>query len=282
MNRRIVINADDFGLSSGVNRAIAQAHTDGILTSATIMTNMPAAEEALEIAKKLPSLGLGVHLTLTEGRPLSKEESVNVLTNSDGEFACSHSKLSLLSLTLPKVRYAIKTEMTAQIRWLIDRGITPTHLDSHKHVHAFPIIFSMLCQLARKFGISAIRWPFEPSAVCKRPWPLTDRQGRKRATLVRTMARVNRLQDADFLKTDAFFGVAHTGGIDANFLKAVTLYSSAQTAEVMTHPGYADGLDPSKTRLVKQRQFELEALCSERTKQYFKDAGIELVNYAQL
>ncbi len=73
MDRRIIINADDFGLCDGVNEAVAQAHSDGILTSATIMVNMPAAEKAVKIAKKLPSLGIGVHLNLTEGRPISKD-----------------------------------------------------------------------------------------------------------------------------------------------------------------------------------------------------------------
>jgi predicted glycoside hydrolase/deacetylase ChbG (UPF0249 family) len=90
------------------------------------------------------------------------------------------------------------------------------------------------------------------------------------------------MQEPGLLKTNAFFGIAHTGKIDISFFKAVTLYNSAAIVEVMTHPGYADGLDPDKTRLVDQRKAELDALCSERTKQYFRDAKIELVHYGQL
>jgi hopanoid biosynthesis associated protein HpnK len=282
MDRRIIINADDFGLCEGVNQAVAQAHSDGVLTSATIMTNMPYAGEAAEIAKEMPALGVGVHLNLTEGSPISKETCLDCLLDADGQFTCSLIKLSLLSLAGHKVREAIRTELAAQIQWVIDRGLKPTHLDSHKHIHAFPALFSVICQLAGQFGIRAVRWPFEPKELSRIPWPLTSEDGRVRAQKVRFMARINRLQNRDFLKNDTLLGIAHTGKIDANFFKAVALYNSAKTAEVMTHPGFVDGLDPEKTRLIHQRKVELDALCSEKTRQYFEDAGIELVNYGQL
>jgi hopanoid biosynthesis associated protein HpnK len=282
MGKRIIINADDFGLCEGVNRAVAQAHTDGVLTSATIMANMPAANKAVLIAKQLPTLGVGVHLNVTAGRPLSEDSSVGPLLGTDGRFAYSLSKLFLLFLTGQRIRNAVRTELITQIQWLFDNGLKPTHLDSHKHIHGFPPIFSIVCELARRFRIRAIRWLFEPQAVCCSPWPLPSEGGRKRARTVRTMAKINRIQNRDFLKTDAVFGVAHTGKIDANFFKAVTLYNNAATVEVMTHPGFADGLDPNETRLIHQRKVELKALCSEVTKRYIKDAGIKLVHYGNL
>jgi hopanoid biosynthesis associated protein HpnK len=282
MNRCIIINADDFGLCDGVNKAVAQAHANGILTSTTIMANMPAAEAAVKIAKQLPGLGVGVHLNLFEGKPLLKDGSVNCLLNADGDFALTPSKLSFLSTVRRKIRNAIRTELAAQIQWVIDNGIKPTHLDSHKHIHGFPLIFSIVCDLAKRFEIPAIRFIFEPKQLLAMPWPLPSEGGRKRARTARIMARINRLQNSAFLKTDCLLGVAHTGKIDANFFKAVALYNSAAIAEVMTHPGFEDGLNPAKTRLVHQRREEFEALCSERTKQYFKDAGIQLVHYGNL
>jgi len=282
MEKRIIINADDFGLSEGVNKAVVQAHTDGVLTSATIMANMPAAEEAVEMAKKLPTLGVGVHLNLTEGQPLSKEADVQTLLDASGKFACSPTKLAFFSLAGAKRRSAIRTELAAQIQSVVDKGLKPTHLDSHKHIHSFPTIFSIVCELARRFGIPAIRWPFEPKELSRMPWPLPGQGGKKRAGLIRTMAKINYVQNSAFLKNDALLGVAHTGRIDVSFFRAVALYNSAPTAEVMTHPGLTDGLDPAKTRLVQQRKVELQALCSEKTKQYFKDAGIKLVHYGQL
>jgi predicted glycoside hydrolase/deacetylase ChbG (UPF0249 family) len=282
MDKRLVINADDFGLCESVNKGIVEAHTKGVLTSTTIMTNMPAAEQAVELAKKLPNLGVGVHLNLTNGTPLCQDDSLKLLLNAEGNFGLSPGKLAIASLISGKARAAIEAELAAQIQWLIDRGVKPTHLDSHKHIHSFPLVFRIVCRLARRFAIPTMRYTFEPKQVCNLPWPVTDRESRKRASLVRTMAKLNRWQTSAFFKTDALWGVAHTGNINVNFFRAVSLYNTAATAELMTHPGYAYGLDATRTRLVKQREVELEALCSEKTKQYFKEAGIKLVHYGQL
>ncbi len=282
MDRRLIINADDFGLCEAVNRAVAQAHREGVLTSATIMANMPAAEDAVKTAKEMPGLGVGVHLNLSEAAPLSKDESVRSLVDRAGGFAFSPYVLSVLSMGVHRIRNAIRAELAAQIQWVIDRGIVPTHLDSHKHIHCFPAIFTIVCDLARRFKIGAVRWAFEPKQLLTVPWPIVGREARKRAGLIRTMARINRLQQPFFLKTDCLLGVVHTGRIDVNFFRAVSLYNTAAVAEVMTHPGFTSGLDPAKTRLVQQREIELGALCDERTKRYLKEAGIKLVHYGQL
>jgi predicted glycoside hydrolase/deacetylase ChbG (UPF0249 family) len=246
------------------------------------MANMPSAAQAVEITRKLPSLGIGVHLNLTDGRPLSPQDRVRQLLNGEGKFACSCSKLALLSMAGPGSRNAIRTELAAQIQWVIDRGIRPTHLDSHKHFHAFPTLFSMTCQLARRFDIPAIRFAMEPAEVSKTPWPLPGEGGKNRATFVRALAKINSLQNRDFLKTDGILGIAHVGRVDVNFFRAVALYNSAPATEIMTHPGFAYGLDAENTSLVGQRKVELDALCSEQTRRYFRDAQMELVHYGQL
>ena len=181
------------------------------------MTNMPASDEAVKIAKKLPSLGIGVHLNLTEGRAVSKDTCIKRLLDAQGLFAYSPFILSLMSLARHEIRKAIRAELAAQIQWVIDRGLKPTHLDSHKHIHAFPALFSVICQLAGRFRIPAIRWPFEPKELSRIPWPMTSEDGRARAQKVRIMAKINRLQNRDFLKNDALLGIAHTGKIDVNF-----------------------------------------------------------------
>ncbi len=282
MTKAVVINADDFGLCEGVNKGIAQAHTQGVLTSATIMANMPDAQEAVRIARDLPGLGVGVHLNLSDGKPLAKEGDVGYLLDGEGTFALSAPKLSFLSMLKGRIRKAVEAEFAAQIQWVIDNGIKPTHLDSHKHIHSFPVIFSIVCRLAKRFEINAIRFAFEPKQVGRLPWPISTEDGRKRAKFVRTMAKINRLQNRKFFKTEALLGVTHTGKIDFSFFKAAALYNSAQISEIMTHPGFTDGLDKVKTRLVEERKHELDTLCSEKTKRYFKDAGIELVHYGQL
>jgi hopanoid biosynthesis associated protein HpnK len=279
MTRKVIINADDFGLCRGVNDAVAKAHTEGVLTSTTIMVNMPCADRAVETAKSLPNLGVGVHLNLTEGRPLSEN---SFLCDPQGEFAFSAERLSLLSLFSKKVRAAIKAELSAQIEWLINKGIKPTHLDSHKHIHTFPSIFPIVLELARRFDIPAIRLPLERQRFSKSHWPPPARKGLIKSHIIRNMARINRLQGPGLFKTSEFLGIAHTGRIDVDFLKAAFLYNSAPVVEIMTHPGFAEGLSQTSSRIVEQRLKELQALCSEQTKFYLSKAEIELVNYGQL
>ena len=290
MERKIIINADDFGLCDSVNRAVVWAHTQGILTSATIMANMPDARQAVELARQLPTLGVGVHLNLSEGKPVSKDPSVARLLNSDGEFTYSPSRLSFLSVINRKTRNAIATELAAQIQWVINNGLKPTHLDSHKHIHNFPAIFPIVCELAKSFRIPAIRWPFEPKEVSHKPsparrvagWPPPSEGGRKRAAIIRVMARINRRQNPSFFKTQAVLGIAHTGRINVDFLKAAIIHNRVETMEIITHPGFINGLDPGKTRLVQQRKMELDALCDKKIKEYFKEAAVKLVHYGQI
>jgi len=281
MAKQLIINADDFGFCRGINRAVAQAHNRGILTSATLMAGAGAAEEAVEIARQTPTLGVGVHLNLLDGRPVSRPDGIGTLLNARGEFALSVSKLALTSLLSKRLRNAVETELAAQIEWVLARRIKPTHLDSHKHIHAFATIWPIVCRLARRFDIPAVRWPWEPPWTANAP-PATDKSDRKRARTVRNMAKVCRCIDATFIKNQCLFGLVHTGRIDGEFWSVLVGKMPPGPAEVMTHPGYAEGLDATKTRLIAQRLVELEAMCSDRTKKLIKDAGIELTHYGKL
>jgi predicted glycoside hydrolase/deacetylase ChbG (UPF0249 family) len=171
--------------------------------------------------------------------------------------------------------------MAAQIQWVINQGIKPTHLDSHKHIHCLPSIFPMVVNLARRFEIRPVRFAYEPKQVSALPWPLPSEGGKKKAEMVRLAASINRWQDAELLKAGALYGISHLGKIDVNFFKAVSLYNQAKIAEVMTHPGLPDG-EPDTSGLSQHHRIEFEALCNERTKQYFKNAGIKLVHYGRL
>ena len=282
MAGRLIVNADDFGLCEGVNRAVKQAHTEGILTSATIMAGMPAAAQAIESARQMPGLGVGVHLNLFDSTPISKEQRVKVLLNANGRFGLSLGKLAVTSIVSKTIRKAVETEWAAQIQWVIDNGIIPTHLDSHKHIHTCPAIWPVDVGLAERFGIDAITWRFEPAQVSRPDWPTPPKGGRTRARIVRTMAKINRRQNDIFIKNDMFLGTAHTGKIDIDFWRQVAKNPFDGVAEVMTHPGFAEGLDPARTRLIEQRQVELEALCSEEVREFLADADIELTHYGKL
>jgi len=282
MARKLIINADDFGCSPQVNEAVERAHTRGVLTSATLMSNMSDFAEAVAIAKRLPRLGVGVHLNLFKSKPVSDDYRVRPLLDSGGNFKYSPQTLAFLVIFSHRIRTAIRIEMAAQIQRLIDSGLVPTHLDSHKHIHFFPAVYPIVCALARQFKISAVRYCREPAALCDVPWPLSTPEGKQAARQLRIMARFNRLYDSEMLKTDLTLGLTHVGRIDANFFKAVSIYTTAGIAEVMTHPATED--DPAEAgKLLKlNRKTEFEALCDERTKKCLHEAGIELIHYGQL
>ena len=126
MEHRVIINADDFGLTEGINRAVVEAHRDGVLTSTTLMSDMPGAQAAVAIAHETPSLGVGVHLNLREGGCVSTDSEVRRVLSPNGEFNLSMGKIFALSMVKPAMRKAIEAEFAAQIQWMIDRRLTPT------------------------------------------------------------------------------------------------------------------------------------------------------------
>lgn len=280
MIKKLIINADDFGLCKGVNKAVLEAHTTGVLTSATIMANMPGLFEAVNITKKTPTLGVGVHLNIIDGKPLSTDSLVGLLVDENGEFKYSAYKLVIKSLFNKKILKAVETEFAEQINLIIKTGVKPTHLDSHKHIHCFPPIFRIVCSLAADFGIAAVRWPWEPATVCLSDWPPVEFGDKARAFLTRQLALECRKIDSRFLKNDIFFGIAHTGRIDDKFWSQLVKTQFIGTAEVMTHPGYPEGL--ANTWLIEQRKVELKWLCDPLTKQLIAEAGLKLVHYGNM
>ena len=152
----LICNADDFGLGRRVTDAIVDAHTGGIVTSTTLMTNMPAAEYAVERSREVPELGVGVHLTLTQGRPLSPLEEVPNLVDDEGNF------LPILRQRENLWRGAeagaqVAREFEAQIRRALDLGLTPTHCDSHHGIHKMPVALVAFLRLLPKYDIPAAR-----------------------------------------------------------------------------------------------------------------------------
>jgi len=282
MARKLIINADDFGLSIGVNEGIAKAHTDGILTSASIMTNMLAAENAVDIAKALPGLGIGLHLNLTSGKPVCDKSIVKPLIDKDSRFCYSVSKLCFLAIVSPAVRTAIRAEAQAQIDWLIKRSIHPTHIDSHGHIHTCPLIFSIVSQLARRFRIRAVRYCFEPAYVSNNPWPLPALGLAKNAARLRILSKINRFQNVSLFRTNALIGISHVSKIDNNFFRAVAIYDNSTCAEIMTHPGYSRDIDKSLTSLTTQRESELDTLCNDKVKKMLGKDNIKLVHFGNI
>jgi predicted glycoside hydrolase/deacetylase ChbG (UPF0249 family) len=278
--RRLIVNADDFGLTRGVNRAIIELHRASLLTSATLMANAPAASDAVRIALETPSLGVGCHVVLIDGAPILPADRLSSLASQrTGRF---HSTLGsfLRSLLTGRIRPAdIELEASAQISNLQSRGMRLTHVDTHKHTHMFPAILRPLLRAAKTNGIRTVRNPFEP-AWSRRATPV--------APVIRRaeVALLNLLQPAfhrivaqhGFTTTDGALGVLATGTLNEITLRSLLPRIPDGTWELVTHPGYNDDdLAGTNTRLTGSRHTEFQSLRALK-----EVSGLELVNFSSL
>jgi len=161
MTRRLVVNADDLGLTVGVNDGIFDAHDHGILTSASLFASAPATADAIRRARSRPLLGLGAHLALVDGTPTLPTHRVRTLVEEDGRFRRSWKPFIVACLRGTVSLAEVELELTAQIERLRDAGVTLTHLDAHKHVHAYPPVFAIVARVAARFGVPVVRVPYE-------------------------------------------------------------------------------------------------------------------------
>ncbi len=274
-----IINADDFGFSPMVSEGILRAHRDGIVTSTTVAANMPAAEAAVARLSEAPRLGVGVHLNCTQGPALS-DRGRRVLAGEGG--VMNHTATAIIRKVIrhPSLLAAVEAEFDAQIRWALDHGIRPTHLDSHRHSHAYWPIFARVVKLARRYDIRFVRRHREK--LPGGPWPAAPRKGRRVRIMLNCMGSIDHLRRPGVHGTLGTWGVAHTGLIDAAWLKLAAEELPPGATEIMTHPGLDGDLDPAVTRLRESRQAELAALCDPAVREAFRANGVRLVNYGQL
>lgn len=277
---RLIINADDFGLTRGVNRAIVELHQAGVLTSTTLMAKAAATEDAIELALATPSLGVGCHIVLVDGEPILPAAKIPTLVDEKtGRFPASLSAF-LIRLFTGRVRAAeIEAEASAQMGLLKHAGLTLTHIDTHKHTHMFPPVLEPLLRAARAAGIRAVRNPFEPEWAVR----ATPRASLVRSAEVFALRRLGpffrRMIAKQAISTpDGTIAVAGTGRFNADTVCSLLAELPEGTWELVTHPGYNDAdLDKVRTRLRASRDTERMAL-----KEVRNFPAIELVSFADL
>ncbi len=260
---RLIVNADDFGQTTGINRAVLELHEAGALTSATIMARAEATDQAIEIALATPTLGVGCHIVLTDGEPVLPPSRIpSLLARSSGLLIPALSGFAGRLLTGGIRAEEIEAEAAAQIQALQSRGVRVTHVDTHKHTHMFPRVLRPVLRAARACGIHSIRNPFEPAWAIR----ATAGTGIVRAaqvsvlrTLESTWRRI--LADEGFATTSGTIGVCSTGALDTVTLRRLLNRIPAGTWELVTHPGYNDAdLARVRTRLRASRDIERKAL----------------------
>lgn len=288
--RRLIINADDFGLTPGVNRAILEGHTKGVITSTTLMACSAAFDEAVALARATPSLLVGCHTVLTDGTPVAPADTVKSLVDPRhaGELYRSYPAFVRAAVRNGFDPGQVEREATAQFWKLQQAGIQPTHFDTHKHSHMFPQILRPLLRAAKTCGIPAVRNPFAPvkplayASLFRRPKLWTRYTEVK---LLRHYAASFRrsVEEAGLVTTDGTLGIVVTGALDEKLFDAIIGNLPEGTWEFVCHPGYNDqALAGVRTRLRASRLAELHVLTSSRAKQIIQQRGIELISYADL
>ena len=288
--KRLIVNADDFGFTRGVNAGILRASESGILTSATLMANGDAFGEAVAMARANPRLGVGCHLVAVGGRPLAPVSEIESLVDRDGLLPRTLTDL-IKRLIRRRVRVEhLEREFAAQVERVRRAGITPTHFDSHKHAHTQPLVMTALARVANAFGIRAVRNPFESwrapvitGVAARARRSIYLKQYVMSATVAARARQFHRLVREHGLQAPDFFcGVRLTGLLDAEAVRRVVEGLRDGTTELMCHPAvYDDELESAATRLKRERQRELEALTDESVGRAALTQGVRLINYQE-
>jgi len=287
MPPRLIINADDFGLTPGINRSILELHRAGVLTSATLMATGRAFDDAVTIADANPTLGIGCHIVLTDGTPASDPASIPSLLGPDRKTF----RPSLLDFVRALLRGQIREdeivrEALAQILRLQHAGITITHVDTHKHTHLFPGVTRPLLRALEHTSISSIRNPFEPAFTHR-----VTHAGLKRYAQISLLnslrpqfQRHSQIAEGRILTTQGTVGVSATGNLTtATLTQILNSLPPEGIFELVCHPGYNDPeLDRIATRLRAHREIEMQALLSAIPTRLAQPNTPTLIHYGSL
>src|SRR5262249_17402554 len=267
--RRLVVNADDFGRSPGINAAVIRAHREGILTTASLMMNEPATDEAVQLARENPRLGVGLHLTLLCGRPALTAREIPGLLNGNGCFSDNPVIVGFRYFFNLGLRAQLRAEIQAQFERFRATGLPLDHVNGHLHLHLHPTVFGILMESAREWGITHLRLTCEPfwldARLARGHWlyraghALIHRllSGRARPALLQNKIR----------HTQRVFGLLQNARVDEAYMSKLLPALPAGDSELYSHPS----LDQFKN--------EFDALISPRLKAMVQSLGIRLIRY---
>jgi hopanoid biosynthesis associated protein HpnK len=266
--RRWILNADDFGRSTEINDAVRRAHLDGVLTSASLMIAEPGAAEAVRIAKQLPQLGVGLHLTLADGFALTR----GPLVDADGRFEGNAVRAGMRYFFDRSLRAALETELAAQLGAFHKTGLPLDHVNGHLNLHLHPVVFDILVENAARWGIHAMRLTRDPFRLNARLAGGAWLSRGAHAFIFRLLcARARpRLEARGIRFTPRVYGLLQYGRMDTAYWLKLIGQETSPLVEVYAHP--------STTTF----RHELDALLSAEVREAMTRGGIERVRYSQL
>jgi hopanoid biosynthesis associated protein HpnK len=282
--QRVIINADDFGLSPGVNRGILDAFHRGILTSTTMLVNLRGFDDAVRLAHQNPDLPVGIHLSLLWGAPVSDPSTVPSLVEANRQFPRSLGVLArrywLGGLNLDHVR----AEFRAQIERFRSAGLKATHVDTHKHVHCLPGVLDALGRVVSEEQIQRVRFPYEDGlaqATDGTPAQASSMKSRLKSRLVAFLVRNGRstLERRGLRTTDHFAGIAQQDCLDSGTLQLILSHLREGVTELMCHPGYDDDLAREYSTTPPNRERELAALQDPAVRACLTTRGVQRISY---
>jgi hopanoid biosynthesis associated protein HpnK len=281
---RLIVSADDFGMSPGVNAGILRAHRDGILTEVGLMVNGRAFDEAVELARSNPALGVGLHLTLAQGWATAPPAEIPLLVDAGGLFRMNPIWSGLRFFFLPRVRAQLRREIRAQLDKFKATGLPLSHVDGHVTIHAHPTVLSILIECAPEYGIRAVRLPNEPMLPALRFD--AHHLGRKlfEATVFAALSRHarKRLAVAGISHPERMFGLHQTGRISERYLLQLLPQIPDGVSELYCHAALPDDECRRWRPADYESAQEVAALTSPRVRAEIERRGIELISYSEL
>ena len=270
--RRLIVNADDFGLSQSVNEAVIRAHRDGILTSASLMVNEPASGEAVKLAKENPRLGVGLHLTLLMGRSALPPEKIPDIVNSRGEFSNSPVGAGMGYFFKRGLRDQLRAEIHAQFEKFHAAGLPLDHVNGHLHLHLHPVIFKILMEAAEKLGVKRMRLTRDCLARSRR---MAGGHWFYRVTHAAIYEWLSSrasepLRQRGIRHAQITFGLLQNARVDEEYILKLLPELPPGDSELYSHPS------------LDEFNHELDALVSPRVNELVKKLGIELIRYQDL
>jgi len=270
--RRLVVNADDFGRSASINQAVIRAHREGILTTASLMVNEPAVEEAVALARENPELGVGLHLTLLCGHSALPPEQIPGLVDAKGEFTTNPASAGFRYFFQRSLREQLRQEIHAQFQRFRATGLPLDHVNGHLHLHLHPTVFRILMADSGQLGIKRLRLTFDPFRLNLRLASGHFAYRALHAAIFHALSARGRpaLAQRGIRHTDAVFGLLQNARVDEAYVTRLLPQLPAGDSELYSHPS----LDEFKN--------EFDALISPRVREQVNNLGIKLIRYQDL
>lgn len=281
--KRLIVNADDFGLHTEINKGIIKGYREGFITSTSIMPSAPAYEEAVALAQDNPNLGIGIHLTLVGGvAPVLPAARVSSLLDDRGVFLPDYGAFAKRYYTGGIKNTELESELRTQIERALESGLNITHLDSHQHLHVLPVLNRLVLKLSCEYNIKRMRIPCEPYFFKGGFEAGLGRMiGKWGLSFCASMASMG-TKDAGISYPDCFFGMLAGGNLNEELIGNILRSLPDGTSEIMTHPGLNKGELDKHFSWNYHWEDELQAFLSEKNKALLKQEQIALINFGGL